>query len=104
MTNVLAIARKELRAYFASPVGYVAIALFTLLFGLMYAGIVNWFADQSIRMNPMMGGPQALDINQQLLRPLFLNMSVVFLFVLPLVTMRSYSEEKRSGTMELLLT
>ena len=104
MSNVVAIAEKELRGYFASPVGYVAIALFTVLFGLMYGGIVNWFADQSVRMNPMMGGPQSLNINQQLIRPLFLNMSVVFLFVLPLVTMRSYSEEKRSGTIELLLT
>ena len=102
MRNILAIAHKELRAYFASPVGYVAIALFMLIFGVMYGGIVNWFAEQGIGMAP--GMSQNLNINQQLIRPLFLNMSVVFLFVLPLVTMRTYSEEKRSGTIELLLT
>jgi ABC-2 type transport system permease protein len=102
MNNVLAIARKELRAYFVSPVGYVAIALFMFIFGFMYGGIVNYFARQSVGMMP--GGPQSLSINQQLIRPLFLNMSVVFLFVLPLVTMRTYAEEKRSGTIELLLT
>ena len=45
-----------------------------------------------------------VDINQQLIRPLFLNASVILLFVLPLITMRTYSEEKRSGTIELLLT
>src|SRR6185503_11191437 len=41
------------------------------------------------------------DINQQLIRPLFLNASVILLFVLPLITMRTYSEEKRSGTIEI---
>jgi ABC-2 type transport system permease protein len=102
MTNVLAIAQRELRAYFASAIGYVAIALFLVIFGVMYGGIVNWFAEQSVGMMP--GSPQSANINQQLIRPLFLNMSVVFLFILPLVTMRSYSEEKRSGTIELLLT
>ena len=100
MNNVLAIAQRELRAYFASPIGYVAVALFTFIFGVMYGAIVNYFAGQGMGMM----GPQNLSINQQLIRPLFLNMAVVFLFVLPLVTMRTYSEEKRSGTMELLLT
>jgi ABC-2 type transport system permease protein len=45
-----------------------------------------------------------VNVNDQLIRPVFLNATVIFLFVLPLVTMRTYSEEKRSGTMELLLT
>ena len=49
-------------------------------------------------------GSRASNINQQLIRPLFLNASVILLFVLPLITMRTYSEEKRSGTIELLLT
>jgi ABC-2 type transport system permease protein len=49
------------------------------------------------------GGP-AQNVNEQLIRPLFLNASVVLLFVLPMITMRTYAEEKRSGTIELLLT
>jgi ABC-2 type transport system permease protein len=49
-------------------------------------------------------GPQTLNVNQQLIRPLLLNMAVVLLLLLPLITMRTYSEEKRSGTIELLLT
>jgi ABC-2 type transport system permease protein len=103
MRNVVAIAQRELRAYFSSPIAYVAVGLFGLIFGLMYGGIVNWFAEQSQGMGMGMG-PQTMNINQQLIRPLVMNMSVVFLFVLPIVTMRTYSEEKRSGTMELLLT
>ena len=45
-----------------------------------------------------------VNVNEQLIRPVFLNATVIFLFVLPMVTMRTYSEEKRSGTIELLLT
>ena len=49
-------------------------------------------------------GPQAMNINQQLIRPLVQNVTILVLFLMPMVTMRTYSEEKRSGTIELLLT
>jgi ABC-2 type transport system permease protein len=49
-------------------------------------------------------GPTSANVNQQMIRPLILNVTVVFLFLLPLITMRTYAEEKRSGTIELLLT
>jgi ABC-2 type transport system permease protein len=103
MRNVLAIAGRELRSYFASPIAYVVIGFFALVFGWMYVGIMTWFVQQGTQMGMGMG-PQNLNVNQQMIRPLLLNMTVVFLFVLPLITMRTYSEEKRSGTMELLLT
>ena len=103
MTNILAIAHKELRAYFASPIAYVVIGVFTLILGVMYAGILNWFLGQSMQMGMGMG-PQTMNVNQQLIRPLLLNMAVVLLLLLPLITMRTYSEEKRAGTIELLLT
>ena len=51
-----------------------------------------------------MGGPQTVNVNEMLISPLFLNVSVILLFTLPLITMRTYAEEKRSGTIELLLT
>jgi ABC-2 type transport system permease protein len=50
------------------------------------------------------GGPESINVNEMLVGPLFMNVSVILLFTLPLVTMRIYSEEKRSGTIELLLT
>ena len=52
----------------------------------------------------MIGGAQPMNVNQQLIRPLLQNVTVIVLFLLPMVTMRTYSEEKRSGTIELLLT
>jgi gliding motility-associated transport system permease protein len=105
MRNTLAIAHKELRAYFASPIAYIVIGFFALLFGWFYIGILDWFVRQGMQMGQLgMQGPQNMNVNQQMIRPLLLNMTVVFLFLLPLVTMRTYAEEKRSGTIELLLT
>jgi ABC-2 type transport system permease protein len=103
MSNILAIAHKELRSYFASPIGWVVIGLFALVFGWFYVAILNFFLQQSMQMGQF-GGGGPVNINQMLIRPLLLNATVVLLFVLPLVTMRTYAEEKRSGTMELLLT
>ena len=103
MTNVLAIASKELRAYFASPIAYIVIGFFVLLFGFFYYSLLLFFNQQGMRMAGMEGTP-GLNVNEQLIRPLFLNASVILLFVLPMITMRTYSEEKRSGTIELLLT
>jgi ABC-2 type transport system permease protein len=103
MRNVLAIAQREIKAYFGSPIAYVVIGFFALVFGYFFYALLVYFDRQSMQMAGM-GGPQSVNINEQLIRPVFLNSSVIILFVLPLITMRTYSEEKRSGTIELLLT
>ena len=103
MNNVLAIARKELRSYFSSPIAYVVIGIFALTFGFFFYSLLLYFDRQSMQAGGFGGGP-TVNVNEQLLRPVFLNATVIFLFVLPLITMRTYSEEKRSGTIELLLT
>jgi len=103
MRNVLAIAHKELRSYFASPIAYIVIGFFALLYGFFFIAIMRYFVGQSMQAG-LMGGAQAMNVNQQLIRPLLQNVTVVILFLMPMVTMRTYSEEKRSGTIELLLT
>ncbi len=102
MRNVVTIARKELQGYFASPIAYVVIGFFALLFGYFFYTFLYFFERQSMQMAPGAGG--ALNVNQALIGPAFMNVSVIVLFVMPMITMRSYAEEKRSGTMELLLT
>src|SRR5688572_25560193 len=97
MSNVLAIAHKELKGYFASPIAYIVLGFFALMFGFFFYSLLLFFDRGG------MGG-QSVNVNEQLIRPVFLNATVIFLFVLPMVTMRTYSEEKRTGTMELLLT
>ena len=99
MSNVLAIARRELNSYFASPIAYVVIGFFALMYGFFFYSLLLYFDRQSLQ-----AAGQPVNVNEQFLRPVFLNATVIFLFVLPLVTMRTYSEEKRSGTIELLLT
>lgn len=101
MRNVLAIADKELRSYFASPIAYVIIGLFALLFGYFFYLYLDVFVRNS--MSAMGMGPTP-NINQHMIAGVLLNTAVVILFVMPMITMRTYSEEKRSGTIELLLT
>ena len=101
--NTLAIAGKELRGYFASPMGYILIGLFALLFGAFFRVYLTGFAEQSQRM-AMGGGAGNINVNEYLIRGVMHNVAIIILFVMPLVTMRTYAEEKRSGTMELLLT
>jgi ABC-2 type transport system permease protein len=101
MRNVLAITGKEIRAYFTSPIAYVVIGMYTLLFGYFFYVMLTLFERQSMQMMQMGG---TMNVNQMLIAPVFMNAEVVLLFLLPMVTMRTYSEEKRSGTMELLLT
>jgi ABC-2 type transport system permease protein len=100
--NVLAIAGKELRSYFASPMGYILIGLFALLFGAFFYVHLNGFVERSQRMGGMGGG--GVNVNEDMIRYLLHNVAIIILFVMPLVTMRTYAEEKRSGTIELLLT
>jgi ABC-2 type transport system permease protein len=102
MTNILAIVRKEWRGYFASPIGYVVIGMYALVFGYFYTVYLSWFLRQSMQGPQMGGGP--MNVNQQMIRGVFDNSMVIFLFVVPLITMRAYAEEKRSGTIELLMT
>ena len=102
MGNILAIANKELRSYFASPIAYIVIGFFALVFGWFYYVSIWYFMQQTMQMG--IPGQGQVNINNMAIRPLFQNVSVIALFVLPLVTMRTYSEEKRSGTIELLLT
>src|SRR3954468_5175095 len=105
MSNMLAIAQKELKSYFASPIAYIVIGLWALLYGYFFAAILHFFVQQSLQMNQFgMQGPQSMNVNQQLIRPLLQNGLIPMVFLLPSLTMRTYSEEKRSGTIELLLT
>ena len=105
MRNILAIAHKELKAYFSSPIAYIVIGLWALLYGYFFIAILQFFVRQSMQMSQFgMAGPQAMNVNQQMIRPLLQNVTILDLFLLPMVTMRTYAEEKRSGTIELLLT
>src|SRR5215469_12517128 len=104
MRNILAIAQKELKSYFSGPIAYIAIGIWALLYGYFFIAILQYFVRTSMQMGQFGAQQQAVNVNQMLIRPLLQNVTIMILFTLPMVTMRTYSEEKRSGTIELLLT
>jgi ABC-2 type transport system permease protein len=106
MRNILAVAGKEIRSYFHSPIAYLVLAIYSALCGFFFYSFVATYIVQVFRMMEMggMGGPSP-NINEWIVRPLFEGiLTVVLLFLIPLITMRLFAEEKRSGTIELLLT
>ena len=105
MRNVLAVAGKELRGYFHSPIAYLVMALFAVLCGFFFYNYTAAFVVQTFRMMAMGQMGPNVSINEYIIRPLCEGvLTVVLLLLLPLVTMRLFAEEKRSGTIELLLT
>jgi ABC-2 type transport system permease protein len=106
MRNILAVAGKELRSYFHSPIAYLVMAVYAVLCGFFFYSFSATYVVQTFRMQAMGGmGMPNMTINDYVIRPLFQGvLSIVLLLVIPLITMRLYAEEKRSGTIELLLT
>jgi len=104
--NVSAILQKEWRHYFGSPIAYVALFVWALLFGIFFYFAFTFFLQQSMMASQQMqyGGGPKLSMNEYLIRPVLGNMAVVALFVAPMLTMRLFAEEKRQGTIELLAT
>jgi ABC-2 type transport system permease protein len=104
MKRIWAVLKKELRGYFVSPIAYVIGTSFLVILGyLSYLQIILYsMASFQTQSNPAMLG--ALNINELVISPIFVNASLVFMFFVPLLTMRLFSEEKKAGTIELLLT
>ena len=102
--KIWAIFKKEMRLYFTSPVAWVVFTIFLLIAGYFFYSIFAFFTLASMQsaMNPQMG--RDLNVTDSVMRPLFSNISVILLLLMPLVTMRLFAEERRSGTIELLLT
>jgi len=102
--RVWPIFKKEMRLYFTSPVAYVVLTIFLVIAGWFFYNIFAFFTLASMQsaMNPAMA--RDLNVTDSVMRPLVSNISVILLLLMPLVTMRLFSEERRSGTIELLLT
>ncbi len=96
--------KKEMLLYFTSPVAYVVFTIFLLIVGYFFYSIFAFFTVASMQaaMNPAMA--RDLNVTDGVMRPLFSNVSVILLLLMPIITMRLFSEERKSGTIELLLT
>jgi len=103
MRNIIVIFKKEMKSYFASPIAYLLLTIFAVIFGFFFYSATRFFVLQGMQMQ-MMGRGMPMDVNEYVIRPLLTNASVIGLFLIPMITMRLYAEEKRSGTIELLMT
>lgn len=109
MRHVLAIAKRELRSYFVSPIAYAALTGFALLSGYFFNSMVVYYIRQASladRQVEQLGrSPLQLDVPTVVLEQFFRNQgSFVLLLILPLLTMGLLTDERRKGTLELLLT
>jgi len=103
VSNIWIICRKELKSYFASPVAYVLLALFAVIIGYFFYAATYYTVVRGMEAQ-MMGRGQPVNINEWIVSPVLMNASVIALFLIPMITMRLFAEEKRSGTIELLTT
>ena len=94
MTGALATLRRELRAYFFSPLAYAVLTLFLIVNGFIFWVIIGYLSDPRSRM----GAPLELFFGQTIF------FWLVLLFVTPVLTMRLLAEERKSGTIEVLMT
>jgi len=101
--NVFTICRRELSSYFRSPIAYGVMFFFALIAGWFFYVATASFVSQEYRAG-MMGQSQPMDVNEWVIRGLLSNISVIGLFMAPMITMRLFAEEKRTGTIELLVT
>jgi len=104
MRNIWAICKKEIKTYFTSPIAYVVITVFLVLVGFFFYSLIWWFNSQSLQMARNPYYLQQMNINQMVYSPLFHNISIILLLMIPLLTMRLFSEEMKIKTDELLYT
>src|SRR5262249_10100978 len=103
MRNIWIICRKELRSYFVSPVAYLLLIMFALIFAWFFWNTLGYFVLMGME-SQMRGQEVPMNLNEQIIRPLLSNVGVVGLFFIPLISMRLFAEEKHNGTIELLTT
>jgi ABC-2 type transport system permease protein len=95
--------KRELYVYFSSPIAYVVVTIFLVLSGYFFYSAFAYFSVASMQAMTMTGAG-ALNVTDMVLYPTLGNMSVIMLLMMPLLTMRLFAEEKKAGTLELLLS
>jgi ABC-2 type transport system permease protein len=106
MTPFLGILRKELKIAFTTPIAYVVFFFFTLLSSLVFYDQLLEYEKQVQKSRHLEDAEllQLLNFNDIILTHLFVSVQLIFVFLIPILTMRMIAEERRHRTMELLMT
>lgn len=97
------IAAKEYRTYFTSPIAYIIISIFLVIMGWMFFFSLSHFNMQMLQ-SKQFGMGKNISLTDGIVRPLYGNMNVIFLFLVPAITMRLFAEERKMQTIQLLMT
>ncbi len=105
MRSLLAIAWRDIRSVFVSPIAYVVLCGFLVLAGWFFFNLIGNFNAMVAQYSSVQGYDTSwLNLNDAVVAPLIQNLSVVLVIVVPMITMRSFAEERSMGTYELLFT
>ncbi len=104
MKNTWIVAKRDLGSFFSSPVFYTVTTVFLILYGFIFSNILSFFSLQSLQSQQFRGMAVGLNLNEMVIEPSFHNMAVILLLIIPLITMRSFAEERRAKTFPLLLS
>ncbi len=96
MKNILIICRKELNSYFVSPIAYGLMVFFALVAGFFFYSATAIFVQRGME-SQMMGRGFPMSVNEWVIRPGLSHVSVIGLFLIPMITRRLFAEEKRSA-------
>jgi ABC-2 type transport system permease protein len=102
MKKAWTIAKRDFKTYFNSPIAYLVIAIFLAVMAWMFVPTLVYFEQESARYSQYSG--KALSLTDGVIRPVYGNMNVVLLLLVPFITMRLFAEEKKLHTLELLMT
>ncbi len=103
MKNCWTVAWRDFKAYFTSPIAYILIAGFLAIMGWMFFFNLSHFNAQNMQFQQFNMG-KSVSITDGIVRPLYGNMNVIFLFMVPFITMRLFAEERKNSTIQLLMT
>jgi ABC-2 type transport system permease protein len=109
MKGILAIFRREMSSYFVSPIAYIVIGFFLLIVGFYFVNVLGSVMEYAMQMQMQsmqrqMGPPPDFDAPSAVIRAFMGFVSTVILFMVPMLTMGVYAEERKRGTMEMLMT
>lgn len=104
MRNAWAVAKRDMGSYFNSPVFYVVTTVFLVIYSFIFFQILTFFSFQSVQAGQFQGMNVGLNLNDMVIEPSFHNMAVTLLLIIPVLTMRSFADEKKSKTYALLLS
>ena len=106
VTNIIAITQKELQSYFASPLAFSVATVFWLASGIFFVffllseqGII-----QTVALQEQSGNVFTIDVVYEFMQIFFKTIASLSLFILPILSMGLYAEERKRGTIELLAT